>query len=363
MTSPPTFVWAHEAERRLADIPARWRGWEWRYLVDRLDGSLGTLWGIGRAARKSPEATDAALRTTITDYLGRLGLSPDGRSVSRATTQGVHRWNLEIQRFSGAWPGYGLVYGLADDGSLVLSRDRRQSTPWRIINTESGATRAALREQSDLEFRLARFAPNGKYLATTAVDNSIAVWSVDSGDRIAVVKLLTTPSFIAFGAMLEHLIIGVNSGLYVWPFRARSSPQLLNIPSGTKIIDGAVSDAGRDAVSLDASGAVRWWELSSGESATAVEEHKGATAIALAPEGRFAATGGPMGLSVYGTAPKARFGARPWQFSIRMIRPASMQFGSPTTGEDLSLPQTEAFCESGTSGGLDWHSVFRQPVG
>ena len=141
-------VWAHEAERRLTEIPTEYRGWEWRYLVARLDGSIGTLWGATASAAVAPQTVGPADSSTIPYYLGPIRLSQNEEAVFRATTQGVHRWDLKTREFTGAWSGHGLVHALGHDGSLLLSMDERLPRPWRVLFTESGETRTILDESS-----------------------------------------------------------------------------------------------------------------------------------------------------------------------------------------------------------------------
>ncbi len=64
-TSGAGVAWAHEAERRLAEIPGSRRGWEWRYLVGRLDGSARTLWGTTVPLTVAAGSTEPGDTSTI----------------------------------------------------------------------------------------------------------------------------------------------------------------------------------------------------------------------------------------------------------------------------------------------------------
>jgi serine/threonine protein kinase/WD40 repeat protein len=282
-------IW--EAERRLADIPVRLRGWEWSYLAAKLDGSVAKLWGATPPSAGAPNEVRAGDMTLFAYYLGRIGLSKNELAVYRSTTRGVHRWNVDDHRFSGAWPGAGVVYALADDGSYLLSMDDRLPKPWRIVSTETGATRATLDERRVHEFRHATFAADGGYLATVDANNSISVWAVESGDRIAVATLRVAPSFVTIAAGRNVLVAGANDELYVWPFTRDRTPHILKSGSAAKIRDGVLAGAD-DLVTLDSTGSVRWWRLASGEAIAAIGQHIGATEIAAADDGSFAATGG-----------------------------------------------------------------------
>ena len=286
----PSAVWAHEAERRLTEIASVWRGWEWGYLAARLDGSIATLWGATGSWAVLPQEVGNADPATIPYYVGPIALSGDQRAVFRATTRGVHRWDLDTRKFSGAWSGNGLVFALAQDGSCLLSMDERLPRPWRVLLTASGETRATLDERSAHAFRHAAFTPNSRLLATAAADRSVTVWSADSGDRIATTTLPNGVAFVAFAADQDVLVAGGYDDLYVWAFRREFVPQILRGGLGIKTTNGDAN--GTDAVTVDESGTVRWWQFGLGKPMTSVGRHRGATVVTIANNGEFAATGG-----------------------------------------------------------------------
>ena len=298
----PSVVWAHEAERRLTEIPSVWRGWEWGYLVARLDGSIATLWGATGSFAVLPQEGGNAEPAPIPYYSGPIALSADQRAVFRATTRGVHRWDLDTRTLTGAWSGHGLVFALAHDGSCLLSMDERLPRPWRVLVTASGETRATLDERLAQAFRHATFSPNSRLLATVAADRSVTVWSADSGDRIATTRLPNGVTFVAFAADQDVLVAGGYDDLYVWQFRTDFLPQILRGGFGVATNSGDANST--DAVTVDASGTVRWWQFGLGTPLTSVGRHRGAAVVTLADNGEFAATGGADGVVYLWSRPR-----------------------------------------------------------
>jgi serine/threonine protein kinase/WD40 repeat protein len=293
--------WAHEAERRLTEIPAAWRGWEWRYLARRLDESVATLWGTIAHSSTNLQGIDPLEASAIPYYLGRIALSADERSLFRATVQGVHRWDLAARTFAGARSGNGHVYALSRDGTSILSVDEQLPRPWRVLFTESGATRAALDHGATPAIGHATFSPDGNYLATSTADKSIAVWSAESGKRLATATLPTSTSFLSFAPALNLLVAGAGEHLYGWSFKDGSSPQILTSAAAARIVDGDVS--GATAVYLDASGMVQWCELNSGKVSQA-GQHKRATIVTVTLDGTLAATGAEDGTVYFWSRPQ-----------------------------------------------------------
>ena len=269
-----------DVKRRLSAVPRQRRGWEWNYLARKLDGSIARLWG----------AVDLTVPYL---YRGRLTLSSDQREVLWATNEGVHAWDLNARRLTGAWPGYGTVWALAEDGSRLLSANRSQPHVWRIIETRTGSTVSTLDFEGSIHDAV--FSPNGEQVAMVGEDASIQVWAVSSGRRIAIARLPRIASFVRFAAEQALLVAGVERNLYVWGYATDGAARVIDAKADAALLDGDLTRSGETAVTIDHAGTLRSWQIATTQ-VSVLGQHKRARAVAISARGRFVATAADDGV-------------------------------------------------------------------
>jgi hypothetical protein len=206
---------AREAERRLISVPRQLRGWEWYYLVRKLDASITTLWGTTdpTTAYLTREANPYASGANF--YQGPLAISQDGTALFWSTGEGVHVWDLSSYRLTAAWRGYGRVTAISEDGSKLISADWAALSPWRIVNTKTGSVVSTLRTNAS-NIRLAAFSLDGERVATASDDGVVRIWLAHSGEQIAQAQVSGFLERIRFGPTGDSLVVVTNRALSAW---------------------------------------------------------------------------------------------------------------------------------------------------
>jgi len=264
---------ASEARRRLAACAESLRGWEWRYLNQRADGSLRVLTGsetfLGSLAVNpvSPHVAAAG---------GMLGSSgaPDFK---------IRVWDFESGQLEKTLEGHGtsisdLAYSPAGDALASCDIDYNL----RIWDVESGELIA---EEPDIGRWLA-YHPNGRWIVvedygrrTLDTPGTVTLW--DSYDLVRVasrqlpvasnsVRISPDGQRIALAGIDDHIrILDLNLETLLdldASGEARASDGLnntLDIGPGVYCID--FSPDGRRLVSGSGDGFVRTWDLETGQ--------------------------------------------------------------------------------------------------
>jgi serine/threonine protein kinase/WD40 repeat protein len=182
---------ATAARRRLLDVPASLRGWEWQHLFLKTDSSFKSV----DSGDPCPETLDVpATASSISD--NALTLDARGARIFLKRCATVHGWNLAggaHQTFT--FPGRVIAVGPAGE-SLVVSRSGPGSKAAFFLRLTELATGRVLHEfpGSAAEPICGAFSPNGRQVAIgfepdrsrigEPLGDSIDVWRLDSPTRL-----------------------------------------------------------------------------------------------------------------------------------------------------------------------------------
>ncbi len=150
-----------ELRRLLESCPADLRGWEWRYLSNRIDESLVTL--------------------DVSPYV-RAALSPNGKLLANGTRDGtVEIWDLtRRERVAEHAIGVSFVDSMSfsPDGRRI-ALGTRASTPSYVIDTHTGEILLELPASEQVKSVL--MLPDGNRLATGSASGELVLRDLDSG--------------------------------------------------------------------------------------------------------------------------------------------------------------------------------------
>ena len=193
---------ATAARRRLLDVPASLRGWEWQHLLLKTDSSLKSV----DSGDPCPETRDvSATASLISD--NALTLDARGARIFLKRCATVHAWDLSggaHQTFT--FPGRVIAVGPAGE-SLVMSRSDPGSKAAFFLRLTEPATGRVLYEfpTPAAEPICGAFSPDGRQVAIgfepdrspigEPLGNSIDVWRLDSSTRLFQIRTSGTRLF------------------------------------------------------------------------------------------------------------------------------------------------------------------------
>ncbi len=283
-----------EAERRLLAAPPQRRNWEWRYLLQKLDASAVTLWGI----RDPPNANDT--------YASQLALTSDERELVWARSEGVHAWDMATERLTSAWASYGTLIALSHDGSKLLSVNWSLSTPWRILATRSGSLIANLSNEIPAG-QIAAFSRDGERLVTVGPNGDIHLWATASGQHLNATRIRDSAKFVRFAGPDGSLVLVGGARSYVW-HTSSADVRELSAPGDAAVITADLSVDAPSVVTGDGFGVLRQWHTDSGKQQI-IGEHKGLMVVAMTKDGRLIASAGVDGvIRLWTVGPHDSFG-------------------------------------------------------
>ncbi len=305
---------ARQAETFLADCPAEFRHWEWRYLARRCFQPVPAISFLDHRER-----VEAVALSSIRDSLQTRSLSLDREWIlSGSSDKTIKLWKSRTP--APVWTGEqhrGAVTAVAFGGTppqwmASASLDRTVGL-WRFNSSDSAAPR--LEKSFPLEAACLAFSPDGNYLAIGTLERSIAIWNLEKQEELARLVVAETtrgqtdyrlepqssratdqppvggnPVALAFSPDGAFLAAGASDGrLYVWSF-----------PSGEVRWGASTSDAhaqvvtaiafGPDGSRLLSGGAdrnVKLWDAGSGRHLAEFRGHTDTIrGVALTPDGR-----------------------------------------------------------------------------
>ena len=152
----------------------RLRGWEWRLLYALTDTSARRLQAGGESYGGFPPE-------------GQIAFTPGAGAVCIRMAHSVHCWNTKSWTPGPAHGMFGLILGMAADGSAIATRAPGEgASRVLIIELPSQKTVATLNWPEGMA--VAGFSPDGTRVAAGSRDGGLEVWDIQSGRRLYSVR-------------------------------------------------------------------------------------------------------------------------------------------------------------------------------
>ena len=200
------------ARLRLDRCPRELRRWEWQYLSESIDRSIGALRGHGSVVGSvafSPDGTrivtgswdktariwDAAAGSEVKTLRGHseavnwAAYSPDGKRILTASSDGTARlWDAATGAEAGVLRGHeGAVAaaGFSPDGRWIVTASADKTA--KVWDAAAGAELSTLRGHGD-KIESVAFSADGNRIVTASSDKTAKVWDTARGVELATLR-------------------------------------------------------------------------------------------------------------------------------------------------------------------------------
>jgi len=257
-------------------------------LVNLKSGSLGKLIGKddsnGSAIRVSPDGELMAFQTDVSTV--KLLSTRDWRILCNlgAESEAVSDSAL-VRRFLVSVKSVEAVAFLADGKSIAGEIEGGGIKVW---DARTGETKKTVAREAETG-SIAAIAAAGNRVAEIAADESVRVWSVESGETRTARLAKSKPSAIALSGDGE--ILAVSAGKTIYLSGPRNSDSQRTVTDAGDIVSLGLSLEGKSLAAASSEGVVTVWNLSQEKITLRVNAHAAVTGLRFGSGDRLLAVG------------------------------------------------------------------------
>ncbi len=220
------------------------------------------------------------------DYIIRLMLSPDGRTIATTTTEDTRLWDASSGEalHSLGTPGYGIAWS-ADPQRLATA----STGVLRIWNAETGTE--LFRREANASYGIA-LSRDARTLASSDFSGAIHVYDTGSAAELfRCIGRADRAGPVAFSSRGDRLASGNHNIVHIWD--ARSGEELAQCKGHSQLIQHiAFAPGDRVLTSVSDDHTIRFWDVVSGEEIHRITFPEGnPSQPSFSPDGAFLATG------------------------------------------------------------------------